>query len=169
MADVIREVEATPTVDDRARRFVWLAVAFLAIVGLIAAWMVFSEDDTPTITFDGEEAVYDGPTTFEPGLVDFHYDAAAYEDGVAIIIAQLTDDAITIEDVRADAAEKPASSPPPDYIGFFDITYLSSDVAKERVVDNTVRLHEDSRYLITANTSPRGSDTVFPAAIIEVE
>ncbi len=168
MADVIRATEATPTVDDRARRFVWLAVAFLAIVGLIAAWMVFSDDDMPTITFDGEEAVYDGPTTFEPGLVDFRFDASEYEPGVRILIGEFKDDSMTLEDVIAEEPEIGAGGVPV-YLGRFTITDLMADEAEGRIVDKSIRLDEDTRYLISAHTSRWDTDRAFPAAIIEVE
>ena len=131
--------------------------------------MVLSGDDMPTVTFDGEEAVYDGPTTFDAGLVEFHYDVREYEPGVITIVSQLLDDTLTFEAIEADAAENPASSTPPDYIGRFNMTTITGETAEDRVVDKEVRLDEDTRYLITAHTSRWDTDRVFPAAIIEVK
>ena len=144
-------------------------VGLLAVIAVLGALIIFDGDDTPTVTFDGVEAVYGGPTTFEAGQYEFHYDVSEYEPGVIIIVSQLLDDSVTFDDVKADAEENPASSTPPEYIGRFNMTTVTGETAEDRVVDKMVRLDDDTRYLITAHTSRSDTDRVFPAAIIEVE
>lgn len=67
----------------------------------VALWFVIDDNGTPTVTFDGQTASYDGPTTFEAGEVTFTFDASAYEPGVGFVIAEITDDSITVDDIEA--------------------------------------------------------------------
>ena len=170
MATVMHGNETEVVAGRRPSRLLWLGFAAVAaVIAVIGAWFVLAGGDTPKLTFDGEESVYDGPSTFEAGEVTFEFDASAYEPGVAMIVGELTDDSMTLADLKALSAEIPASSPPPPFVGQFDVTYVTGEAAEDRVVEHTVTLREGTRYLLTANTSATDTDTVHPAAIIEVE
>ena len=153
----------------RSRRVPWLVIAaIVAVLAVIGAWFVLSGDGTPTLTFDGETAVYDGPTKFDAGEVTFEFDASEYEPGVAMIVGKLATD-ITLEEVQALTDEIPASSPPPPFVADFEIFYVVAPDADDRIIERTVELDADSRYLLTANTAPDDTDRAHPAVIIEVE
>lgn len=144
-------------------RLLWTLalIAVVAIVG-VGLWFVFAGDDVPKATFDGERATYSGPASFEAGVVTFTFDATAYDTEVAFVVTEITDDAMTMADIEAYAADNPASSVP-SWSGAFRITFVTPD----EVIEKDLTLTEGT-WLVSVNTSPRDTDTVFPARLIEV-
>lgn len=149
------------------RTMVWvIAAAVVAVVVAALVWtLVGGDSDSPTVTFDGESAVYDGPTTFEAGEVTFTFDASGYEPGVTFLVGEITDPSITFEEIEALSETMPASSPQPPFIG--EVTFALA-VDDELVVERTIEL-EQGRYTVNAHTSPQDTDRVHIAAFIEVE
>ncbi|MDH3731500.1 MAG: hypothetical protein OES13_10340 [Acidimicrobiia bacterium] len=145
-------------------RLLWTLalIAVVAIVG-IGLWFVLAGDDVPKVTFDGETATYSGPTSFEAGTVTFTFDATDYDTEVAFVAVHIvSDDAMTMADFEAYAAENSARSAPP-WAGVYHINYVTPDEA----VNKELRLTEGT-WLVVVSTAPNDSDTVFPAALIEV-
>ncbi len=75
---------AAPARHQTRLRLMWLTGAAIVIAIAAGAFIALTGDDTPTVTFDGETATYDGPDTFEAGLHTFVFDASAYEPSVAL-------------------------------------------------------------------------------------
>jgi hypothetical protein len=78
------------------------------------------------------------------------------------VVAEVTDDSITLEDLEAEAATRPASGSIPPFIGRVETSPVVSEVVEE-----TYALSE-GRWMVSANTSPEDTDRVYPAAILEV-
>ncbi len=160
----------TPTETMSHRRnttLVWaIAAAAVAVVVAALVWMLVADDsDEPTVTFDGESAVYDGPTTFDAGDVTFTFDSSGYEPGVTFVVGEITDPNITFEDLEALAGTIPASSAQPPFIG--DVEFVLA-VGDQLVVERTIDL-EAGRYTVNAHTAPEDTDRVYVATFIEVE
>ena len=165
MTQQIAQKPVHPESHRASRTMPWILVsAAVAVLVALALWFVFSEDAQPTVTFDGQTATYDGPTTFDAGEVTFTFDGSEYERGVAFVIVEVIDDDITLEDFKAWAAENPARSVPPFGGTIFVATTASGDQAFER----TVTLEADTRYGVSANTSPTDTDQAHPVVVIEV-
>lgn len=161
-----RPTEAAPSGPDR--RLIWVLAALVAavVVGL-GLWFVASDDDgLPTVTFDGQSATYDGPSTFEAGEVRFEFDASAYERDVVFVIGEIRDDGITYEEIVAWFDENPGGAVIPPFMGSVEIA-LAAD--GDFVLEETYVLQGGMRYLLSAITPPEASDRVYPAAIIETE
>jgi len=150
------------------RRFWMLWLVGSAVVVVIAAlswWLVLGDDDTPTASFDGQSATYDGPTTFDAGEVTFTFDARDHQPGAAFVFTELRDDSLTFDDLERWGAENSAGVVPP-WVGELDITIVDDD---DRVVDKTFELTSGARYSIWVNTAPDDTDTAHPVVILEVE
>ena len=150
----------------RNLRWLWVVALIVVIVaaGIALAWLAFSGDEEPTVAFDGQTATYSGPTSLAAGEITFTFDATEYDspNGVMFIVAKVTDDSITLEDLEALAATEPASGPIPPFIGTFE-----NFLVRDEVVEVTYTLSE-GRWMTSAHTSPQDTDRVYPAAILEV-
>ena len=155
--------ESTAQAPSRSR-LLWILVLIVVVAAAaIALWFLLAGDD-PTATFDGQTATYSGPTSLAAGEVTFTFDATEYDNpnGVMFIVAQLTDDGITLGDIEAMAAELPASGPIPPFVGRVESRLVVADR-----VDETYTLSE-GRWMVSAHTSPQDTDRVYPATILEV-
>jgi hypothetical protein len=138
-----------------------IVVVAIAAVGL---WFLFGDEGEPTATFDGQAATYSGPTSVAAGEITFTFDATEYDNpiGVMFLVAEVTDDSVTLEEIEALAAAQPASGPIPPFIGRFE-----SQLVMDEVLEETYTLSE-GRWMVSANTSPQDTDRVYPATILEV-
>lgn len=148
-------------------RMLWMIalIVILIIAVVVGVWFLVSDEGTPTATFDGEVATYDGPTTLKAGSVTFTFDASRYEPGVAFVVGEITDATITFEDLEAWTAVNPAQDVP-DFIGTFDVTLATSG---DQIVEKDITLDQGIRYGVFANTAPNDTDRAYPAVILEVE
>lgn len=158
-----RDADVQPST---SRQIMWLVAALAVIlVAALALWFVFDGESTPTVTFDGTMATYDGPSSFEAGEVTFEFDGSAHEPGVAFVVVEITDDSITVDDMKAWEADHTAREVP-GFTGTYTVTMATEG---DRIVEKTVDLQSGKRYALTANTSPTDTDRVHTAAIIEVD
>jgi hypothetical protein len=104
-----------------------IVVVAIAAVGL---WFLFGDEGEPTATFDGQAATYSGPTSVAAGEITFTFDATEYDspNGVMFLVAEVTDDSITLEEIEAVAAAQPASGPIPPFIGRFESQLVMGEV-----------------------------------------
>ncbi len=168
---------ATPTVTHETthpetgsrRRSAWIAAVVLAAGAVIAlvAWFAMDGDSTPTVTFDGEAAAYDGPTSFEAGEVTFVFDSSAYEPGLKFIFLATLDESITPADT-----EGPHTDPRPPWEDtgvIAPMVTVRGDTPDARIVERTVRLEAGHRYVLSALTDMTGDNYVHFVAFIDVD
>lgn len=159
------ERASAATEPDRSNlRWLWVLALIVVIVaaGIALAWLAFSGDEEPTVTFDGQIATYSGPTSLTAGEITFTFDATEYDSPVMFVVAEVTDDSVTLEDLEAEAAARPASGSIPPFIGSVETSLVASEVVEE------THVLTGGRWMVSANTSPEDTDRVYPAAILEV-
>lgn len=153
----------------RSNRLMWFVIAAaVVVVAVITTWLAIDDSSTPTLTFDGESITYDGPTTFDAGEVTFVMDASDYGPGVALLISELNDDSITVDDAKAYAADHSATRVP-SWVEDFEAFFATAEDPEDRVIEKTVTLNADTRYLLSANTAPSDTDYIHVAAIIDAK
>ncbi len=142
----------------------WIVLGLIAIGAALVLWIALAGGNGPTASFDGQTVTYSGPTTVSAGDVTFTFDATEYanSNGVTFLVAELTDDSITMAAIESAAASIPASSPPPPFVG----TYHTKLVVEDKV-EQTYSLTE-GRWVVNAHTAPQDTDRVHPAVILEV-
>lgn len=147
------------------RPLIWVVAAAIVAAIAIAAWVVLTSDSTPTVTFDGENAVYDGPATFAAGEHTFVFDGSAYEadGGFAFMIGVIKDPTMTDADIKAYESEYSYRQPP--FTGRGKIFWVLED-AEDRVLEETFLLDADTRYgiFVGSHDSP-----IHFAATFQVE
>lgn len=167
MTDTLTRDRAAAPVMGTTRRSLmpWVIglVLIAVIAGGIVAWLMLRGPGEPTVTFDGVEATYSGPDTFVVNQSDvFTFDNSAYDEDVMVIIAQLRDP-MTLEELEADAAIRPASEGKPDYIALFTMHYVPAG----EITEPSVVLAGEGTWVVTVQTAPDDTDTVFVADLVE--
>lgn len=137
-------------------------VVALLVTAAAALWVAFVDTSYPQVRFDGVAAQYDGPSELRAGGVTFTFDARDSASPVSFVISELTDDSVTLADVRAYAKNAPADSTP-DFVGIVKLKM----VAGGQSLDHDTILRE-GRWLISVHTSVDDTNTIFPAALVEV-
>lgn len=151
----------------RSRSLMWIvAIAIVAALGVLA-FMALTGDSKPTVTFDGESLVYDGPATFEAGEHTFVFDASAYETDAAFAfhIDVIKDSSMTDADIEAYQQDQSGWTQP-DFIGRTKAFWIMED-AEDRVLEETFELEPDTRYGIFV--IERGEGQAYFASTFEVE
>ncbi len=154
---------AEPTTRSRVP-WVFALVVVLVVAAGGVWWALSADDGSPTVTFDGELATYDGPAILDAGEITWTIDASAYEPGAALIVAELRDESLTLADLEQWATENEASVGPP----FIGSLWMTLATYGDRIVDEVHRL-EPGIYSVWVNTAPNDTDRAYPVAIIEVE
>lgn len=145
-------------------RMLWiLALIAVVVIGGLALWIWLGGEEEPTVTFDGTTATYSGPETLEAGTVTFIFDAADYESSraVAFIIAEMTDESLTMEDLEAYSEINPARDKPP-WAGTLQVWLVSDAIEKD------VTLTAGTFSVWASTHLPPDEDRAHPAAILEV-
>lgn len=178
----VSTVEHSPRATDNTSNLGWLWVIVLVLILAgtgVAIWLVLSDDDQPTLAFDGTAATYSGPTSLQPGEVTFtlenrtdttagflwgrHVDesrfAAVSEWLVAIGMEPIGAEGVTMEHEYS-WSETHNVMPP-----FAEETFDFPDVAANTTIEATAELTE-GRYTVLA-WDPIALKP-YPAAIIEV-
>lgn len=167
MATQMAERVSETTTPQRGRMLWMIGLIVVLIIAVGAGvWFLVSDEGTPTATFDGKAATYDGPTTLKAGSVTFTFDASEYEPGIAFVIGEINDDSITFADLEAYSEVDGSGSTSPDFLGGYQIAYA---VEGDRIVEKDIKLSAGMRYAVFANTAPTDTDRAHPAAILEVE
>lgn len=159
---------STPT------RMIPIAITVLvAVIAAVALWFIVAGDSTPIATFDGQTVTYDGPTTFDAGDVTFTFDASEYEPGVRFAFIAVNDDTLTASDLKAELdGVEIVLGDRPEWFGtegsIPTLVTIQGDTADERVVERSIRLEADTRYVLVANTLRTDTNTGHWGALIEV-
>jgi len=148
-------------------RWVVLSVVVAAVVAAIGAWFLVSGDGTPTVTFDGETAVYDGPTRFDAGDVTFVFDASAYEPGVVFVFNATKDPTVTAAETEGLRTDPRGPWFGPGVIA--PVVSVRGDTPDERIVERAIPLLPDTRYVLSAVTDPMDDNRVYFASFIDVD
>lgn len=138
-------------------------IVALLVAAAAAIWVAFVDNTYPEVRFDGAEAVYDGPETVEPGLVTLTFDARDYSKPVAFMVSELTDDSMTFSDFEQYAEITPADMVP-GFVGVFKMKVVPGGEQVERDL-----ILQEGRWLLSVHTSPEDTNTIFPAALLEVK
>ena len=167
MTDTLTRDRAAAEVLRPARRspvpWIMALVLVAVIAGGIVAWLMVRGPGEPIVTFDGVEATYSGPDTFVAGQSDvFTFDNSAYGEDVMVILAQLREP-MTLEELEADAAVRPASEGKPDYIALFTMHFVPAG----EITEPSVVLAGEGTWVVTVQTAPDDTDTVFIAELVE--
>jgi hypothetical protein len=144
----------------------WLVAAAIVVAIAVSAFVAMTGDSTPTVTFDGQTATYDGPATFEAGEHTFVFDGSAYEPDHAFSLGVIEDPTITAADLEAYAASGVSSATQLSPFRF-KIFWVVEDDAEARILEETFELEADTRYALEVISRP--DDQVFFAATFEVE
>lgn len=145
----------------------WLVAAAVITAFAVVVFTILTADSTPTVTFDGQAAVYDGPATLDAGEHTFVFDGSAYEteSEFAFSLSVIKDPTITDADIEAYEVESSYTLPP--FIGRSKIFWVLEN-AEDRILEETFQLEPGTRYGIFVH--PRGGDNLtYFAATIEVE
>jgi hypothetical protein len=143
----------------------WIvAIAIVAALGVLA-FMALTGDSEPTVTFDGESLVYDGPATFEAGEHTFVFDASAYETDAAFAFHIDVIKDLDMTDAQIEASESSVWRQP-EFIGRSKAFWILED-AEDRILEETFELEPDTRYGVFV--LERGGDEVFFASTFVVE
>ncbi|NNE96545.1 MAG: hypothetical protein HKN24_11005 [Acidimicrobiales bacterium] len=124
----------------------WLVLAAIAVAVALAAFFVLTNDgSTPTVTFDGESVVYDGPSNFEAGEHTFIFDGNGSAGDIGFNIGILKDPDMTLADIEA----ADDAGPQPDFLGRSKMFWILADNLEDRVREDTVLLDPDTRYAVS--------------------
>lgn len=168
------KTEARVERPDTRKRSVLIAASVVAAIVVAAVfWFVASGDGTPTATFDGQSVTYEGPTSFDAGNVTFKFDVSEYETGVTFGFLPVGDDSLTAAELKAelDGAYVGEGGDPE----WFDpnvippLVTVQGETANDRIVERSILLKADTRYVLVANTFPTDGWIGHWGALIEVE
>ena len=123
----------------------WLIVAVVAAVVAVAVFFALTNDgSTPTVTFDGETAVYEGPTDFDAGEHTFIFDGTGSAGDIGFNIGVLKDPTLTLDDITD--SNEPGLQP--SFLGRTKMFWILED-SEDRVREDTFLLDADTRYAIS--------------------